>query len=44
MLYNGTSYIIAYSTKSFERENNTTLDAEKQVEREDKEKEWELER
>ena len=28
----------------FERENNILLDAEKQVKREDKEKEWELER
>ena len=30
--------------KDFERENNTLLDAEKQTKREDKEKEWELER
>lgn len=30
--------------RNFERENNTLLDAEKQVKREDKEKEWELER
>ena len=30
--------------RDFERENNTLLDAEKQVKREDKEKEWELER
>lgn len=30
--------------RDFERENNTSLDAEKQLEREDKEKEWELER
>ena len=30
--------------RDFERENNTLLDAEKQVEREDKEKGWELER
>lgn len=30
--------------RDFERENNTLLDAEKQVKREDKEKEWKLER
>lgn len=30
--------------RNFERENNTLLDAEKQVKRENKEKEWELER
>ena len=30
--------------RDFERENNTLLDAEKQIKREDKEKEWELER
>ena len=30
--------------RNFERENNTLLDAEKQVKREDREKEWELER
>ena len=30
--------------RDFERENNTLLDAEKQVKRDDKEKEWELER
>lgn len=30
--------------RDFERENNTFIDAEKQIKREDREKEWELER
>ena len=30
--------------RDFERENNTLLDAEKQVKREESEKEWELDR
>lgn len=30
--------------RNFERENNILLDAEKQIKREDREKEWELER
>ena len=30
--------------RDFERENYTFLDAEKQVKREDREKEWDLER
>ena len=30
--------------RDFERENNVLLDAEKQIKKEDREKEWELER
>ena len=30
--------------RDFERENHTLLDAEKQVKKDDKEKEWNLER
>lgn len=30
--------------RDFERENNVLLDAEKQIKREGREKEWELER